>query len=218
MSNETVHQASQKQFLDIIATLIGAIPPLSFSEAQGAIGNKGALTSSVRNSFRQFQKKQIPGAWAVVTIGGDTKETILEKLKDRRVKMWAKSMIENPDFVPLPKSTTIGLVMKSVADLGFTQEPIIEEIFEKAEELGFSLCHPEVGTRMWIDNDCADGSYHVAMNPIKDCDGHPCIFSLSFANEATQKLKGMYHWLNNGNGLKCKWGLDSKIIFSMPME
>ena len=218
MSNETVRRASQKQIQDIIATIIGAIPSLSFSEAQGVIGNKGVITNSVKNSFKQFLKKSIPGAWAVVTIGGDSKEVLLGKLKSRKVKMWARTMIENPAFVTLPEPTTIGLIIKKVADLGFSQKPTIEEILEAGQEQGLLLCHPEVGPRLWLDNDCEDGSYFVAMDPIHDHNNTFSIFCLSFANKAEQHTKKMYHWLCADQGLKRKWDLSSKIIFTMPTK
>jgi hypothetical protein len=46
---------TQGQFKDITATLIGAIPELSFDEAQAVVGDKGSLISGVQEVFERFR-------------------------------------------------------------------------------------------------------------------------------------------------------------------
>ncbi len=54
--HETVRPASYPQARDIIATVVGAIPELSFEEAQALIGNKGQFLEGIRAAFKPFQK------------------------------------------------------------------------------------------------------------------------------------------------------------------
>lgn len=54
-THETVREMTQGQLKDIAATLIGAIPDLTFDEAQAAIGDKGSLISGVEETFERFR-------------------------------------------------------------------------------------------------------------------------------------------------------------------
>src|SRR3989344_6033266 len=60
-THETVHMMTDRQKSDIIATMMGAIPPLTFDEAQGIIGEKGPFVAEIRNAFERRRKK-IPAA------------------------------------------------------------------------------------------------------------------------------------------------------------
>jgi hypothetical protein len=55
MAHETVRVSTQGQLKDIAATLIGAIPELSFNEAKAVIGDKGTLVASVHAVFAKWK-------------------------------------------------------------------------------------------------------------------------------------------------------------------
>ena len=52
-THETVRQMTQGQLKDIVATLVGAIPELTFDEAKRVVGNKGDLVVSVREAIER---------------------------------------------------------------------------------------------------------------------------------------------------------------------
>lgn len=56
-TNETVRPMTRDQLKDLGATLIGAIPDLSFDEAQAAIGGKGELVKDVTAAFARYRTK-----------------------------------------------------------------------------------------------------------------------------------------------------------------
>lgn len=65
--HETVRQMTHGQFKDIVATLIGAIPELTFDEAKRVIGDKGNLVVSIREVFERHADRsgQAPANWLV---------------------------------------------------------------------------------------------------------------------------------------------------------
>ena len=56
-THETVRKMTDGQKSDIIATMMGAIPPLTFDEAQGIVGEKGPFVAEIRNAFERRRKK-----------------------------------------------------------------------------------------------------------------------------------------------------------------
>ena len=59
---ETVRMMSDGQRGDILATMAGVIPSLSFDDAQRIIGNKGPLVTGVREAFRRYEIAPTPTA------------------------------------------------------------------------------------------------------------------------------------------------------------
>ena len=54
-THETVRPVTQGQFRDIAATMIGAIPDLSFEDANQVIGGKGNLVAGIQELFARFK-------------------------------------------------------------------------------------------------------------------------------------------------------------------
>ncbi len=137
-------------------------------------------------------------------IGGDTKEDLLKKLSRVKVKVWAKAMVEGQAFRVAPVTTTVNLLIVTIENLGFTESPDFNEVLVRGIELGYQICHPEVGPRLWLQGGLADGMYYVAMNPLHSRNPNPEPFYLAFPND----------WLGQGPGMKAKLPLDQKIIFA----
>lgn len=203
MKTETVlRKATQGQFLDIVATIVGALPKeLTFADAKRIISNKGIVVRRIRKVLREFMLLQ--GIHIRVRIGGDTKETLLKKLSQTKVKVWATGMINNPAFQVVSIPITVNLLIVTIEDLGFTEEPDFSEVLSRGIKLGYQICHPEVGPQLWLQRELVSGLYYVAMNPLHSQD---CLepFYLSFPDG----------WLGQGPGMKAKLPLDQKIIFT----
>lgn len=83
VAHETVREMTQGQLKDIIATMVGAIPSLSFDEAKGIIGEKKPFVSEIREIFEKrraelaavsTRHKLVPQGWTIVE---DTKRKIV---------------------------------------------------------------------------------------------------------------------------------------------
>ncbi|NQU84038.1 MAG: hypothetical protein HQ536_05000, partial [Parcubacteria group bacterium] len=61
------------------------------------------------------------------------------------VSDWALDILKKPAFTVVSQPTTIDLVVRSVAELGFPDGATRKEIYERAAKLGLELCPAEVG-------------------------------------------------------------------------
>ncbi len=52
-THETVRQMTHGQFKDIVATMVGAVPELTFDEAERLVGDKGNLVVSIREAVER---------------------------------------------------------------------------------------------------------------------------------------------------------------------
>lgn len=121
---------------------------------------------------------------------------------------YAGSLMENPDFVTLTDREPIDLITLRVQDLGFTEYPTTDQLYEKASELGLELCPPEVGPDYLLQNPTLDMYEwrYIAMKPITDSGGRPGVFGL--ARYGGGLWLGAY-WA----GPAGKWGLDGRVVF-----
>jgi len=58
-TRETVRVMTDGQKSDLLATMAGAIPPLTFDEAQGIIGDKGPFVADVRSVFERAKARLV---------------------------------------------------------------------------------------------------------------------------------------------------------------
>jgi len=58
-TRETVRVMTDGQKSDLLATMAGAIPPLTFDEAQGIIGDKGPFVADVRSAFERAKARLV---------------------------------------------------------------------------------------------------------------------------------------------------------------
>lgn len=147
-----------------------------------------------------------------IVIGDKNPEELLKAMEDKEIYIdyRAKEVMENPDFTSHPKiklnifqtifkrvfepnenqpaTETVQFVKIRIRDLGFSTEPTIEEIFEKARELGLELCPAEVGPqyRLQYDDQPAKEWLYIGMKPIDTSNGEG-IFLLK--NNNTDGLK-----------------------------
>jgi hypothetical protein len=113
----------------------------------------------------------------IQTVSGRTLQPIPCLLGDT-----ANEIIGKRDFELSRTPTQIELVLLSGKDLGFlpTGQPSLQEIYRRAEELGYALCPPEVGPQLRLQyTDQKVGEFLlVAMPGIRNYDGNETIFSV----------------------------------------
>ncbi len=94
----------------------------------------------------------------------------------------ANEILGRPEFEFVRTPRTIELVLVSGKDIGFRpdSQPSLNEIYERAESLGFALCPAEVGPQLRLQyTDQKIGEFlTIAMHPIRDYAGDLTILSL----------------------------------------
>jgi len=159
-----------------------------------------------------------------MTIGGKSKTELLKDLENRAksdnseekiyISDYARSMINNPEFVVLEKSDLVDLVRLKVSDLGFSGATNIQDIYIKAAELGLELCPPEVGPQLRLNYDQVfkreqpKGEwFYIGMEPVSDSGGYPNVFSVSRDSGGERWL--YYDWA----GPDCEWRPERELCF-----
>lgn len=115
----------------------------------------------------------------------DAENKLLEKgfvISDR-----AKDILYKIQFSK--EKQNYNLVRFTVADLGFPHSATVDEVYERAEELGLELCPAEVGPHLRFSYDESYWSY-IAMKQITDRGGCPGVFDLG--------SDGAQRWLSAG--------------------
>jgi hypothetical protein len=124
--------------------------------------------------------------WKTIKVGTFTAENLFETLqkscrfaenggqKIPTIRHWASQMLMADGFTLKEKQEDVDLVLISVADLGFKQGAPSKEVYKWAEELGLSICYPEVGLQLLLQC-CNDKprkneeklDFTIAMDPIR---------------------------------------------------
>ncbi len=147
-----------------------------------------------------------------LNVGGKSVDQLELELKQNKINVsnYAKQMMEKSEFKTLKSPEAFDLIHLKVSDLGFTNSPTTDQLYETAKQFGLELCPPEVGPELRLKyKDQPLYEYkHIAMKQIADSDGYPSIFELERGDDGLW-LYG--HWTRPGN----HWFLDDEMIFSL---
>jgi len=115
-----------------------------------------------------------------LTIGG-MKPKELEKAliaEGHEVSDYAKYLLKSPDFTTLSDKQTISLIRTTVSAMGLAGNPTTDQIYEKANELGWDLCPAEVGPhlRLAYKDQPMYEWLSIGMKQIAGRDGSPNVF------------------------------------------
>jgi len=143
------------------------------------------------------------------TIGNKTKEELIKKLEERAssanqedkiyISNGAQSMLQKPEFAVISEPEKINLIKLKVQDLGFENDPTIEQIYKRAEELGLKLCPPEVGPHLILNYEEVFKReqpkveyFRIAMKQITDSSGYSYVFDVRCSHDGQRWLH--YSW------------------------
>ncbi|MFB6212694.1 MAG: hypothetical protein ABEI53_02695, partial [Candidatus Magasanikbacteria bacterium] len=77
---------------------------------------------------------------------------VTDKSENITITRWAQDVMRQEDFKTLEDPQQVDLVRLDVSDLfGDERQHTLEEIYERAEELGLDLCPPEVGPNLRLE-------------------------------------------------------------------
>lgn len=185
---------------------------------------EGIFEKNIENIYTSFPETRIERA--SMEIGGLTEEELKQEIEIKKdeygrnyiLNSIAKSMMKNPDFVSsvkerLKKPELVTLVRLKVKDLGFTKNPTIDELYERAEEFGLELCPAETGPHLRLKyeevfkREQPVESLFIYMNKIIN-DGYPVTFHIDRSGSG-YSLYGEYA------GPGCNWGFYTEVVFRL---
>ena len=112
------------------------------------LGGKGAVTRILSNEIVVYVPGKAWKTWITIKLGTDlqTLDDFRDKMKKEEMRFghWAEAICEKLDFSAFAREVEFELVVASVAELGFTQGAFCEDVHNRARELGWSLCPPEL--------------------------------------------------------------------------
>ncbi|KKQ35768.1 MAG: hypothetical protein US50_C0005G0004 [Candidatus Nomurabacteria bacterium GW2011_GWB1_37_5] len=124
-----------------------------------------------------------------------------------KIYEYAQDMLNKME--PLKSREKIDLVSFSVAQLGYPNGTTLQQIYDKAKELGLELCPPQVGPELRLSyKDQPSNEYlRIAMNSITDRDDNPRIFHVNHGSDGL--------WLSYSYGISDRmWVGNNRFVFA----
>lgn len=141
-------------------------------------------------------------------------------LEGVEVSELAKELLEKTSFEE-QSERSVNLVVVSLTDLGFSEEPLLDQIYEAAKNKGYSLCPAEVGPRLRQADPSATDLY-IAMEPIE-------VSYHGFTAQDPRPVERCIYWLRVDDGVVCltadtlgdptgddPWNLRARFVFQAP--
>jgi len=141
-----------------------------------------ALPDTLEHVYTEFPNERVK--FRNVALGTGIKDGLsFERAilgQGKGINIWAQQLLESADFKVVDEPQSTDLVEVSVLSLGFTNFVEYDVICARAQELGLGLCPAEVGPQLRLQyNDQPQGEdLAIAMEPISDHRGDPCVFSV----------------------------------------
>ncbi|MDP2704488.1 MAG: hypothetical protein Q8P01_04735, partial [bacterium] len=103
------------------------------------------LPENLEHVYTSFPEKKIRRE--NVEIGGKSAEQLISEMEAAGINIsdYAKSMLNNREFVPGKNPEEATLIRLTVADLGFKSSATTDQIYERAQILGLELCPADTG-------------------------------------------------------------------------
>ncbi len=207
---------SKKDMLGVSALAVVAGPLKDFAEKLS-----GADGSQWLEAFKRFLRKE--EAWPKILIwktiklgtGPKTANDFRKALQDGGFLLgeWANDILGKTTFKAAKKKTEIDLVVISVAELGFKNGATLQDIYQRAQELGFDICPPEVGPQLRLQyKDQPNGEWlPIGMEPVVVSNGPLRVFSVG-RDDSGLWFDG--HWGHPG----AFWDPDDRWVFARPRK
>ena len=168
------------------------------------------LPENLEHVYTSFPEKKIRRE--SVEIGGKTKEQLIAEMEAAHINIsdYAKSMMENPDFVTGKNKEEATLIRLTVADLGFKTSATTDQIYERAQTLGLELCPPDTGPnyRLKYKDQPLNEWVRIGMKQIAGSGGRPDVFCLARHDDGL--------WLHNSWASPDReWRPDDEFVFRL---
>ena len=139
------------------------------------------LPENLEHVYTSFPEKKIRRE--NVEIGGKSAEQLISEMEAAGINIsdYAKSMLDNREFVPGKNPEEATLIRLTVADLGFKSSATTDQIYERAQNLGLELCPADTGPnyRLKYRNQPLNEWIYIGMKQVTGSGGHPSVFELA---------------------------------------
>src|SRR3989344_4126690 len=168
------------------------------------------LPENLEHVYTSFPEKKIRRE--NVEIGGKSAEQLISEMEAAGINIsdYAKSMLDNREFVPGKNPEEATLIRLTVADLGFKSSATTDQIYERAQNLGLELCPADTGPnyRLKYRNQPLNEWIYMGMKQISGSDGGPSVFGLERNDDGL--------WLDDRWALPDdEWFPDRKFVFRL---
>lgn len=147
-----------------------------------------------------------------ITVGGKSATQLISELEAAGINVTgaARGVLGNKsEFIPATYTADVTLVYLSVEDLGFESAAVINDILERAQQLGLELCPPDTGPHWRLQYRAQPHREEVivGMKTIADDKGHQSMFRLAHGSGGL--------WLNTAWMIEfVRWGGSGKEKFA----
>jgi len=207
-----------RQTAKFLAVVGENMPDLSGDVMQKWIQNPKAVQKALSNAFCPPEAATPRfDIWKTIKLGTGLKIAVDFRcaLSDGKFRFsrLASDILGKPVFTAADEETELDLVKVTVAELGFKNGIMFDQIYERAKELGLELCPSEVGPQLRLQyKDQPNGEWIlVAMEPIIDSEGYSDIFRVGHHGSGVW-LDGFWHF----QGLF--WAPDLPWVFCLPRK
>ena len=98
---------------------------------------------------------------------------------------WARDLLDKLTYPLTTEKREVGLVIRSVTELGFEAGAAYKDICAKAKEMGLGLCSIETALQLRLQylEQPRDEWFIVATEPVKNSRGYPSLFYVGHGND-----------------------------------
>ena len=154
--------------------------------------------------------------WKTLAIGSISKEQLVAEIKKKaNINDWALDAINQKSFICQNNKEYIYLILITPRQFGFTEEPLLCEMYARVLSVYLKLCPIQTGLdlRLSYTDQPIDQKIRIGMELVKDSDGSEHQFYLE--NTATHGLSLGSNWITATN--RCKldelWLFRSLVLF-----
>lgn len=170
------------------------------------------LSPQIENIYTSYPENRI--VVDTITVGGEGVWRLEDKLKESGIQFSVdvKDVLNSIEFTTLEKAQEMTFVKLRIADLGFTENPEVYQIKNRATQLGLAFCPPEfgLGYRLKYKNQPLDEQIDIPMDGIKRINNNWILGSI----EQEGKI---YPWLDVDyvSLEKDKWNIEDEIVLAI---
>ncbi len=165
------------------------------------------IPKGIEHIYTSFPEKKIRKE--NIEIGGKTAEQLISDMESAGIKTsnYIKQILQSREFTPSNREE-ITLIILTVDELGFTGKVTIEQIYERAQNLGLKLCPLDTGPhyRLKYQDQPLGEWLYISTKQIKISEGEPSVFLVGHSKTG---LLFDISWADEDN----KWNLNRKFVF-----
>ncbi len=164
------------------------------------------LSKNITYLYEEFPNKKI--LRRELELNPKTGEQYKNEIVTGGMQIYSEAEFMLNKMKTLDKKEKLNVVSFSVEQLGFPNGATLQQIYDKAKELGLELCPPQVGPelRLAYRDQPSDEYLRIAMDSVNGSGGSPGLFSVDRDDDGVE-------WLHYDGDLVSKWLPSDRFVF-----